>query len=447
MVRLRQPKPRPNPLKTRKTRKTTASATYIVFLVILVFQSACQPKGNNRQFDPQKVAFAAGTPALLDGQLYPSLILSSISNSETRNSNPDSQTQNSKLKIQNSTPLAPLQVTLTAPRDNAVLRVVIDSSSLNYVTIFQEILPHRGQTYTFTPDIKWKYDALIALRQPRPLDLTLSCFINDEPVDIKNLRLNARPINECPLSLRTSDTLVDTRYLFAAYVNEDHPYIQQILTDILDQNPTLKLTGYQHGAKNVTEQVRAVWRYALERGITYASISCTSNPSPNANVQHIRFFDEIYRNRQANCIDACVFFASILRKIGLKPVIFVEPCHAYLGYYTDKERKNIALLETTITSWVNLPDLKRKLQADSSAMLPVAKYLSQRQLADWHQGRTSIDQLLQQIAYALFDKASLYNQESHQANLPHFNNPSEMGYQQLDIELLRPKVQPLQPSI
>ena len=433
MVRLRQPKPRPNPLKTRKTRKTTASATYIVFLVILVFQSACQPKGSNRQFDPQKVAFAAGTPALLDGQLYPSLILSNSNNQATKQSS-------------NQAPLAPLQVTLTAPRDNAVLRVVIDSSSLNYVTIFQEILPHRGQTYTFTPDIKWKYDALIALRQPRPLDLTLTCYINDEPVDIKNLRLNARPIGECPLSLRTADTLVDTRYLFAAYVNEDHPYIQQILTDILDRDPSVRLSGYQNGPSNVTEQVRAVWRYALERGITYASISCTSNPSPNANVQHIRFFDEIYRNRQANCIDACVFFASILRKIGLKPVIFVEPCHAYLGYYTDKDRKNIALLETTITSWVNLPDLERKLQTDSTAIRTVAKYLSQRQLEQWQQGRISIDQLKSALANSLFDKASQYNQESYLANRQHFANPDEMGYQQLDIEQLRQKVQPLQPN-
>ena len=84
-------------------------------LLILLLLTACQPKGNNRQFDPQKVAFAAGTPALLDGQLYPSLILSNSNNQATRQPG-------------NQATLAPLQVTLTAPRDNAVLRVVIDSS-------------------------------------------------------------------------------------------------------------------------------------------------------------------------------------------------------------------------------------------------------------------------------------------------------------------------------
>ena len=84
------------------------------------------------------------------------------------------------------------------------------------------------------------------------------------------------------------------------------------------------------------------------KGIHYSSISSTSRASKNANTQNIRFLDEVYRNRQANCIDACAFMASILKKIGIKPVIFLEPTHAYLGYYKDKNKKKLALLETTL---------------------------------------------------------------------------------------------------
>ena len=394
---------------------------------LLTLATACHPKAGRGEFDPRTVAFTARSSTLLDGQLYPSLILAT-----------------SQAEVPE---LAPLSVSLVAPRDNAVLRLVIDSSALNYVTIFQEILPHRGETYTFTPSVKWKYDALKGLRQPRPLDLTLTCYINDEQVDIKNLRLNARPVNECPLSLRSPDTLVDTRWLFAAYVNEDHPYIQQILTDMVERDPSLRLSGYQNGTRNVEEQVYAVWRYALERGITYASISCTSNPSTNANVQHIRFFDEIYRSRQANCIDACVFFASILRKIGLKPVIFVEPCHAYLGYYTDKNRRDVALLETTITSWANLPELERSLNDDGT--LPqeqldkVSKYLSERQLREWHEGRLGLEGLKDAIARSLFSKAMEYDRETYNTNRQHFADSTAIGFQQLDIEQLRQRVQPI----
>ena len=483
MVRLRQPKPRPSELRTKRLEVRTPSlrsnplnsyllslssyllspssnplSSYLLsfssyplslssktlrsyplvlcsYLLPLLLLASCQPKAGTGQFDPLRVAFTATTSPLLDGQLYPSLILATngTNNSEPRTPNPELT--------------SPFTCTLTSPRDNAVLRILIDSSALNYVTIIQEILPHRGETYTFAPSVKWKYDALKKLRQPLPLDLTITCYINDEQVDIKNLRLNARPVNECPLSLRTADTIVDTRWLFAAYVNEDHPYIQQILTDILDQNPTLRLTGYQNGTRNVTEQVLAVWRYALQRGLTYASISCTSNPSPNANVQHIRFFDEIYQNRQANCVDACVFFASILRKIGLKPVIFVEPCHAYLGYYTDKKRNDIALLETTVTSWVNLPDLRRSLLPDGTLPQPqlakIAKYLSEKQLQDWNNGQLTFDQLTDAVARSLFEKASSYNRETHNANRHLFADPANISCQQLDIELLRQKVQPV----
>lgn len=396
----------------------------------------------SKQFNPSVVAFNATCNPLYDNQLYPSLLLATNQNSS-----------NSKFIIQNSELFS---ISLVAPADNSVLRVVVDSSALNYVTILQEILPRRGETYTFYPSLKWKYDVLRQLRLPGAVDLTFSCFINDEEIDIKNLHLNYRSVNECPLSLIAphnpkspkQNNIVDFRWLFAAYVNEDHPYIQQILTDILAQGTVTRFTGYQNNnPQSVLDQVFAVWYYALDRGITYSSITCTSNPSPRANVQHIRFFDEVYNTRQANCVDACVFFASILRKIGLKPLIFVEPCHAYLGFYSDRNRRNINLLETTITSWVNFPQLTRSL--DDNGKLPenqfnkIAKYLSPQQQNDYLQGNITFQQLKLIIAHSLFEKALQYNRETHQANLAHFADSAAINYQQLDLEQLRSQVQPI----
>lgn len=416
MVRFRLPKPRPDKL------------TLIFTLSTLLFAlSSCTGK-MNKQFDPQKVNFSAQLSPLLDNQLYPSLLLA-LGQSDTS-----------------------LSVSLTAPANNAVLRIVVDSSNLNYVTILQEILPSRGQTYTFHPSLKWKYDQLRQLRQHRPLDLTLTCFINDEEIDIKNLHLDVRSVNECPLSLRWPQShggqIVDTRFLFAAYVNEEHPSIPQILTDILDQGIVSRFTGYQSGRpKDAIDQAFAVWYYTLNQGISYSSISCTPNPSTRANVQHIRFFDQVLNSRQANCIDACVFLASILRKIGLRPVIFVEPCHAYLGYYTDKQLKNIALIETTITSWVNFPQLRKNLDADGrlpeNELERISKYLSQQQLDDYNNHRIDTEQLLILLARSLFDKASEYDQETYNNNRPLFNDPTAIGYQQLDIQTLRQQVQPI----
>ena len=409
---------------------------YLILLAsCLILLTSCGGE-RKKQFDPRKVDFSAEVAPIFGGQLYPSLILSTTQ-SETTDHTPK------------STDLRPLTCTLTSPANNAVLRIVVDSSSLNYVTILQEILPAKGEKYTFTPSIKWKYEQLRGVRQRRPLDLSVTCFINDEEVDIRNIHVEVRSVNECPLSLRDADgTVVDTRFLFAAYVNEEHPSIPDILTEILEEGIVTRFAGYQSTKKEaVKEQVFSVWYYALNHGITYSSISCTPNPNPRANVQHIRFFDEVLNTRQANCIDACVFLASILRKIGLKPVIFVEPCHAYLGYYTDKKKKTIATLETTITSWVNFPELRKSLDAEGrlpqQQLEKIAKYLSEKQVEDYRQGRIDTETLLKAVAGSLFDKASQYNQENYQANRQHFDDPTAITYQQLDIETLRQSVQPI----
>lgn len=421
MVRIHFPKPRYHQLR----------ATLLLLISLSPYLLISCGSKSHKQFDPSVVNFSASCNPLFDNQLYPSLILANTTDVNSAEKNR----------------LAPLIFSLSSPSNNAVLRIVIDSSAFNYVTILQEILPLRNHSYTFFPAIKWKYDRLRQNRQNQPLDLTVTCFINDEEVDIRNLHLSLRSVNECPLSFK-GDNIVDTRFLFAGYVNEDHPKIQQILTEILDQGIVSQFTGYQSSNKNaVSDQVFAVWYHTLLRGISYSSISCTSNPSPRANVQHIRFFDEVFNTRQANCIDACVYLASILRKIGIRPVIFVEPCHAYLGYYTDKKKNTIATLETTITSWVNFPQLRKNLDADGR--LPqhdldrISKYLSQKQIDDYTSRRISTDDIFIAVARSLFDKASQYNQESYQANQQHFDDPAAITYQKLDIDLLRQHIQPI----
>ena len=156
----------------------------------------------------------------------------------------------------------------------------------------------------------------------------------------------------------------------------------------------------------------------------------------------------MWNTRQANCIDACVFFASILRKIGIRTVIFVEPCHAYLGYYSDKNRRHLVTLETTITSWVNLPELQRALSdsgdsKQSADIDKVSRFLSPDELQRWNNGQMTLDQLQTAVARSLFEKAKAYNTESYETNRQNFSDSSVIAYQQLDIEQLRKTVQPI----
>lgn len=415
-----------------------------IFILLAIAFVGCGSHDRNRIYDPSQVDFQVSYNSLFGGRLYPSLVMGAAQLSDP-------------VHVLNDTN-ALFSISVTAPVSNAVLRVSVDSTNLSYVTIFQEVLPVKGVRYTFYPTIKWKYDKLYRTRQQGKADFTFTCFVNDEEVDVKNVRLNYRSANECLLSLRDpAGRNHDYRWMFAAYVNEEHPYIDSILNAILQQGVINTITGYQKNAATVVSQVEAIWYYALEHGITYSSISCTSNSSVTSNVQHIRFFDEVYNTRQANCIDACVFFASIMRKIGLKPVIFVEPCHAYLGYYTDKNRKKLKLLETTITSWVDFPALTRNynetLAANPNATgrdrisqemnAKYSRYLTADEKKRWEDGTMSFEQLKRAVAHFLFLKATEHNQENYNNNKSLFASPENMQYQQLDIELLRTIVQPI----
>lgn len=382
-----------------------------------------------KTIDPKTVDFEAVYDEDFEGVLYPSMLLA--------------------LANYRGNEMAPLfSVGVTAPQNNSVMRIVADSTVLNYVSITQETLPRKGTRYTFTPIIKWKFENLYKLRHQGYIDLTFTCYINDEEVDVKNIRLNYRPVNECLMSLIGSDgSFRDYRWLFVAYVNEDHPKIDGILSEILSQGIVTTFDG-SRTEKKVQSQMRALWYYTLSRGLAYSSITCTSNGSKKSNSQYIRFFDDVYRNRQANCIDACVFFSSIMRKIGIQPIIFVEPCHAYLGYYTDKNKKKIALLETTITGWVNLTELDNHFDAENNSLEElyynrISKYLSDKQQAKYKNGEMTLEDIKKAVSDNLFDRASEHQKENYQNNKNLYTDTTQRLYQMLVVDELRKLISPI----
>ena len=400
------------------------SVTVIALLLV-----SCGQMSKKKTIDPKTVEFEAVYNEDFDNVLYPSMLLA-LAN--YRGNDMDTL----------------FRVSVTAPQNNSVLRIVADSTVLNYVSITQETLPRKGTRYTFIPVIKWKFESLYRMRQQGYIDLTFTCYINDEQVDVKNIRLNFRPTNECLMSLiGKKGDFHDYRWLFAAYVDEDHPKIDGILSEILTQGIVTVFDGAR-SEKKVDTQMRAIWYYALNRGLAYSSISCTSNGSKKSNSQYIRFFDDVYLNRQANCIDACVFFSSIMRKVGLQPIIFVDPCHAYLGYYTDKSKKKIALLETTITGWVNLPELDNNYnpethRLDDKHYVKISKYLTERQKTQYLSGLMELEDIKKAVADNLFDRASEYQKENYKTNKSLYTDTSQQMYQMLVIDELRHIISPI----
>jgi len=64
--------------------------------------------------------------------------------------------------------------------------------------------------------------------------------------------------------------------------------------------------------------------------------------------QYVRFLDQSVHDQGANCVDASVLFASILRRIGLRPVLLFRPGHCFTGFYDASEGGRLVAFETTM---------------------------------------------------------------------------------------------------
>jgi len=211
-------------------------------------------------------------------------------------------------------------------------------------------LPKQGETYTIRPRIKYKYGALTQNKQATPVTVTFRVEFAYEDAEEQSETMTLRSINDCPFALvGEDDTVTDLSFMFAAYVNEQHPFADKVLREALDRGAVDSFTGYQsQDPAEVYRQVYALWDALSERDVRYSDITTTAAESDVVCCQHIRLLDESVNNAQANCADGSVLFASLLRKIGIESYLVMVPGHCYLAFALDNEGKNLAALETTL---------------------------------------------------------------------------------------------------
>ena len=243
-----------------------------------------------------------------------------------------------------------LGVYVEADEDDTPVTVTITCDAIMEPSVFTGTLATAGETYTILPKIKYKYDALARQRQAQPITVTFSVEIGDEDAEEQSVTVTLRSINDCPFTVVDDDDEAhDVSFMFAAYVNEQHPFVDKVLREALDTGVVDSFTGYQ--SKDTTEvyrQVYALWHALSLRDLRYSDITTTAAESDSVNSQHVRFLDESINNGQANCVDGSVLLASLLRKIGVEPILVMVPGHCYLAFYLDAEATQIAALETTL---------------------------------------------------------------------------------------------------
>lgn len=219
--------------------------------------------------------------------------------------------------------------------------------------------PEGGTVYV-QPKMIFDYDALHLVRQQKPTNMTFKVSVNGKPFGEKTETLILHEINDCPFLVDNGEDEepTDLTWMFAAYVNENHPWIDSLLKEALQTGLVDSFTGYQSGDPDVVmAQVFAIWHTLQRRGIKYSDI--TANPgSRHVYSQTVRFVEDTVDATQANCVDGSVLMASILRKIGLNVHLVMVPGHCYLAFDLDDEGEETAGLETTMLGNDSLKPLK-----------------------------------------------------------------------------------------
>jgi hypothetical protein len=245
-----------------------------------------------------------------------------------------------------------LGFTINTNLSNVVLKWEIEAVDKNYFTIDSGYIncDNIRNTKMFMPKIAWNYRALTKHQTSAPLDIFFRLIDPNTGNKVEKLvNVNLRSINDCLTFFNGKNF----QFLFTAFVNEDHPEIDKILKQMLNTKMIDAVLGYQWGPAYVDLQVAALWRVLHERGFQYSSITDNSgyNESKGLFSQTVRTFDNSLKTSQANCVDGTVVFASVLKRMGIRPVMITVPGHCFLGYYADDTTiTNIHFLETTMLS-------------------------------------------------------------------------------------------------
>jgi hypothetical protein len=203
---------------------------------------------------------------------------------------------------------------------------------------------------TLNPELPWNFDSLRRATQMAPQSFVATLLVDGQSEAEATLVCTVHSVNEAVSRIFNSAAgqWQDTSVCFAAFVNEDHPWINTLLQEAMAGGGVHSFTGYQFGAQAALQQAQAVWDALAARGLSYVNVATDSGTSPFVSTQYVRFLDQSVHDQGANCVDASVLFASILRRIGLRPVLLFRPGHCFTGFYDTPEGGRVVAFETTM---------------------------------------------------------------------------------------------------
>ena len=328
--------------------------------------------------------------ANMDHQLFPSLIIATAS---VRPVEPDDQEAEKPDPYLLGERFGLVGVSIKAPAENSKVKVTLKENDLMATASWSGELAEVDKDYFIAPKVNYKFEKLRQMTQQVPLNITFELEVDGEPAGEKYETLQVRSINDCPFGVANSEETLndenfiagsaDLGWMFAAYVNENHPMLDKVLQEALETKIVngFRVTTHEHD--ETLKQVFALWSALQKRGLQYSSTTTTPGGSETVQSQYVRFIDQSLTNTQANCVDGSVLFASLLRKISIEPFLVTVPGHMYVGFYLGAGKSQFIGLETTI---IGLPDVAdEKKPGDPAALTALRDKLdaSVRARRDW----------------------------------------------------------------
>jgi len=259
-------------------------------------------------------------------------------------------------------------ISLTGPKKGAKVEVTVHGTNYFDESTFTGTLEEDADGLLIHPKIAYNFAALSKVRQAVPLNVKISLKIDGKDLGSKTATATLRPVNDCLFGVEEfhdedNPGHSDYSWLFTAYVNENHPWVDRLLKEALETKVVDSFDGYQSGDPEQTLlQIFAIWNAMQRRGLKYSDITTTAAQDEGVYSQHVRLFEESIEVAQANCVDGSVLLAALLRKIGLNPYLVLVPGHMFLAVDLDDE--TTIGLETTLMGSTDLPayDKKKTIQ-------------------------------------------------------------------------------------
>jgi hypothetical protein len=304
--------------------------------------------------------------ANMDRQLFPSLL---IATATQRPQEDDQEEAKEPDPYMLGDQFGLVGVSIKAPKANSQVTITLKENELMAAATWSGELAEEGKDYSIAPKVNYKFDRLRKVTQQVPMNVAFEVDVDGESAGEKTETLQVRSINDCPFAVSNSEETVDDDnasagstemgWMFAAYVNENHPMLDKILQEALETKivGAFRVTTHEHD--ETLKQAFAIWSALQKRGLQYSSTTTTPGGSATVMSQFVRFVDQSLASTQANCVDGSVLFASILRKISIEPFLVTVPGHMYVGFYLGAGKSQFVGLETTLLGVPDVADEKK----------------------------------------------------------------------------------------